>query len=99
MNVKFKSTLTGDIDDLDVMIQGKSANPQDYKVDYSGNLADAALTVVHQISGANNTDFFTIAYSCTGDGIAKSDPDNPTDVTGTIQHNDYIEVTLNIPLK
>ena len=98
-NVKFDSTVTevGTIDDLDVVIQGELVPSPGFTVVYRKVLSDAQLTVIYQISGLNGTGF-SITYTCTSDGVGKSDPANPTGLKGTIMHNDYIEITLNITM-
>lgn len=95
--IKFNSTLTGAIIDLDVIIQGKLEPSPGFVVTYNKTLTAAALTVVYQISGPNGT-AYTIKYSCTSDGVAKSDPNKPTDITGTIISNGFIVETLTIAL-
>lgn len=96
--VKFDSTLTGDaVEDLDVFIQGTLVNSPGMVVSYNQSLTATTLVVKYQISGENGAGY-TIKYTCTSDGAAKSDPDNPTNVSGTITSGGYKQVILNIPL-
>ncbi|HTD41960.1 MAG TPA: hypothetical protein VK671_15130 [Mucilaginibacter sp.] len=96
--VKFDSTVTGGgIVNLDVFIQSTLVSSPGMVVHYSQSLSDSTLIVKYQISGANGSGY-TIKYACTSNGASKSDPANPTDVTGSIISGGYIEVILNIPL-
>jgi len=95
-SVKFTSTLTGTISDLDVLIQGELVSSPGYKValteDYTTH---GVLTVKYQVSGDNGTDF-TITYACTTAGTDAKDPGQPSPVKGTIVKNGYTELTLTI---
>lgn len=94
--VKFSTTLTGSIADLDVLIQGALVPSPGYKVslieDYETH---GILTVKYQVSGDNGTDF-SITYTCNAAGKDAADPTQPSPVKGTITKNGYTELTLTI---
>ncbi|GGB23246.1 hypothetical protein [Puia dinghuensis] len=94
--VKFTSTLTGAISDLDVLIQGVLVPSPGYKVNLTEDYSDhGELSVKFQISGDNGADF-NIAYSCSTAGKDASDPNQPSPIKGTIARNGYLELTLSI---
>lgn len=95
--VKFNATLTGSIDDLDVVIQDRLVLTPDFVVTFDERLNDMLLRVIFQISGFNGTGF-TIRYSCTSAGKAALDPNYPKDISSTIVDNGYTVIELSIPI-
>jgi hypothetical protein len=95
--IKFASTLTGTIDDLDVLIQGDLVPSPGFVVTFEKTLTASTLTARYQISGDAGTGY-SIAYTCSADGMAKSDTDKPTPVVGSIGAGGFKVETLTIPL-
>lgn len=96
-SVKFFSKLTGSIDDLDVIIQGRLVLSPGFTVTYTESQPAGLLTVIFQISGFNGTGY-DIVYSCTSNGLPVTDPAQPAEIKGEILQYGYSEITLKIPL-
>ncbi|MFS2185649.1 hypothetical protein ACCC92_03185 [Mucilaginibacter sp. Mucisp84] len=98
-HVKFDSTVNcPPITLLVVTINGEEISRGGTVVTkYEKDVSTGTLIVEYDIAAPNGSGY-TITYTCTSDGVAKSDPAKASPVTGKVtEFNGKIEI-LNIPL-
>lgn len=98
MQVKFQSTILGDISNLDALVQEQLVPSPEHTVTYKSTVHDKKLRVTFRIAGTNGTPY-AIKYTCIGNGVNKIDPNKPEYFTGKIKNYGYVEETLLIKLK
>lgn len=95
-NVIFNLSVSG-ADAVIVTIQGVQVSPGPLSCHFVKTMNDNVLNVEIDISAPTGTSY-TITYSCTSDGISKSDPGKSSPINGTIQHFNGKTERLTIPL-
>ena len=100
--VRFSTSVKGDITDLEVTANGYplkvTVENGEFTCHFNGKITGGnAITVIYEITGLTGT-AYSISYTCSADGINKSDPLHPSPVTGTIDigNNDTKTVTIQI---
>jgi len=100
--VIFKSTVKGDIIDVEAFANNHTVNVNlnkgEYSSEFLGKISEGrTFNVQFRIHGLNGTSY-SIAYFCAADNEKKSDPDKPSPIEGTIASGNYQSEELNIKI-
>jgi|GEM_PF-293749 len=96
-DVKFESSITTVMRQVDVLIQGYPVPSAENKITFHQPVSGNKLVVIYQFYGTKGS-AYTINYSCTSNGVLPYDANSRLTINGIIEKNGYKEVTLSIPL-